>query len=195
MPKEFPTDLSAMEKLSRVFDDKADALNTIAQGHHEIHEGDHYGIEVTASLNAAQAIEILFTTPASGGKELHLTWSAFSAGGAHIELHEAVGYTSGGTAATPVNNNRNSTNTSAATGARTGTPAGALVYTAGTIIHGPQYLSSGQIASGGDRRENEFVLKYNTTYVLRVVSDVASIRCWLEAMWYEHTPSNLQAVS
>ena len=85
----------------------------------------------------------------------------------------------GGTAVTPLNNNRNSLNTSVATIIKDPTSV-----TTGTKISG--YLAGSNRNSGVNSREKEIILKQNTVYLFKFTSTSNSNTITFCGEWYEH---------
>ena len=156
------------------------ALNVMNYEHHEIHGGSHFMIADYA-LNQAAAAEIDFvmTTPDSG-KWSHMTVGFSSSDGATLDVYEGASGVSGGTATTPLNNNRNSSNASVLTVTKDPT-----AVTPGTKIAG--FIAGGSRESGFAVREREIILKQNTTYLFRITSLANSNDIGFEGEWYEHT--------
>jgi|TARA_Y100000310_G_scaffold340105_1_gene434790 hypothetical protein len=106
-----------------------------------------------------------------------------------------VPYRRSGTEAAPVNQNRNSANTSVVLDI-TGTPAansfsyGATIAADGTTIYTEVLGSDKRGGSGaGSSDRTEIILKANTTYAFRLLRDstVANAIANLILLWYEHT--------
>lgn len=158
------------------------ALQTLDVSHHHIHEGDAFMYFDSISLGSAATQDYLITTPDS---TYYTNWLYTISGtlGFTLTLFEATDKT-GTTAQTVLNKNRNS-----ATAARTlvhkavqaGTTDGTQLYTltVGTAT-GPG------IAGGEDRNDEEIVLKRNTKYIVRILSNAAANRINLKLSWYEH---------
>ena len=81
--------------------------------------------------------------------------------------------------------NRDRNNLTAATVVVTSTPTG--ITTGSTIIRQNHY-GTGKTAGGDDRTVNEFILKKNTKYLLRLTNLVANATnyCSVRLNWYEH---------
>jgi len=91
-------------------DSSTQSLNNVAYEHHEIHQGSHYYIEGFTTIQSGASVLIGLTTP-NTSKWSHFTWGISSNGVLTSMLYEDAGI-SGGVAVTPLNNNRNSSNTS-----------------------------------------------------------------------------------
>lgn len=86
-------------------------MNSLDYPHWEIHEGNHYFYENVAALGSAE-VKLLEITVPDSLKWPHFLFSVSSDLKATIELFEGVSNGTGGSTLTPVNNNRNSSNTS-----------------------------------------------------------------------------------
>ena len=161
------------------------ANTTIDYALHEIHEGDHFYIEGYTTLGNGDSLMIKLVTPDSV-RWAHFTWSVSSSGITTSELYEgATGSMTGGTSMTALNNNRNSLNASAMT-----LTSGVLdADTLGTLVSNAKWgLNDRFSASGGSvSREDELMLRQNTTYLRRFISGTADNIIQFKASWYEHT--------
>ena len=165
-------------------DDSTESLQFINYEHHEIHSGSHYNYCDYQTGNAINAtIEFVMTTP-NTTKWVHLVFEAYSSTGAFIELYEGTTGVTGGTTITPRNNNRNSLNTSDVTLVKDPTS----ITSDGTRAAG--FLAGANRSGGSIVRENEYVLKQNTSYLIRITSRAASNDISWAAEWYEHTDKN-----
>jgi len=179
--------MSAIERLTEIAEQGQEELTgytaTISSDHAYIHDG----IAFTAIINTGSisaAYDIAFTAPAASAGYMH--WRPVglqsSADFVSYTLYEGDSF-SAGTAVTPINRNRNSSNTSAVTDM----VKGATATPTGTIIDSGGIGTSGNPASqggGGDRASEELVLKPEETYVLTLVPDGATT-CILKLFWYE----------
>lgn len=164
-------------------DTTAQAVMTIDNHHHEIHEGDAYFYYDSVTLGSAATQDYLLTTP-NTAKWAHMVFSVDGTAVTTCRLYEASDRT-GTTLQTVWNNNRNSVNTAAVTvrkGTSGGTTDGTLMktYSSGTSqgsTKTPTHLGFG----------SEIILKQNTKYILRVTSGTAGNLCNVVLNWYEHT--------
>lgn len=191
MPKNFPQ----MDGQGRLYtdsianaaniDDTTNAIKTIDYAHNEIHGGSHYHMAGFVELDTAGVLRIKMVAPDTT-KWIHLTFSISSTGICTTTLDEgAAGGMADGSAVTPLNNNRNSTKTSG------------LVFTSGvTAAEGYDVRienekwganSNKQKAGGGASREDEIILKRNTTYLRTFTSGADANIIQFKATWYEHT--------
>jgi len=159
-------------------------MNTLDYAHWEIHSGSHYFYENYVELGNGGIQSIEITTPDTT-KWAHLLFSVHSDLTAIIELLEGPAAGTGGSEVTPVNNNRNSSNTSGLT-VKTGVTAGA----GGTSLM-KRHIGSGTNPSsarpGEASRDSEILLKQNTIYLLKITSGAASNNVDYRLSWYEHT--------
>jgi hypothetical protein len=168
---------SAIERLTK-------APKNIPTDHAYIHEGIFYEAYAKTTLATAGTTTIALTTPAN--KYLHQNPSRVvtNADNLTITVYEAQTYT-GGTAITPVNHNRNSSNTSgatirsSATATATGTAIQQIYIGGGT--------GSGSTRSGSDFGNfNEWILKPKTTYLYVITNgSTSSNTVQINFAWYE----------
>lgn len=148
----------------------------------------HKGIAFTAVIETGSisaAYDIAFTTPSvADGKYLHWRPIGISSSADYVDfkLREGDSF-SGGTAVTPINRNRISTNTTdmqTFVKNATATPTGTIIQAGGIGTSG----NPASRAGGGSAAAQELVLKQNTNYVLTLTPDGATT-CVLELFWYE----------
>lgn len=165
-------------------DSITEATEVINYEHHEIHSGSHYYIEGCVELNSGDELRVKLVTPDTA-KWAHFIWDISSSGILTTELYEgASGGMAGGAVATPINNNRNSSNVSVLTitsGVAEATDDGTLISQAcwGTRQFG-----------GATNRGDEIILKQNETYLRKFISGANSNLVSFKASWYEHTNKN-----
>ena len=170
-----------MDEITRV-------LTTIDYPHHEIHSGSHFYItgHTTLGNNAGvdDILRVKLVTPDTG-KWAHFQWAISSTGTLEATLHEAAaGGMTGGGPVTPLNNNRNSPNTSGVV-----ITSGVIApTTAGTLIDNAKWGASGFKVEigGGSGRDDEIILKQNTIYLRTFLSTTADNIIQFKASWYEH---------
>jgi hypothetical protein len=175
------------------FDSLFRALYSVDSVHHEVHEGDAFELQTydeAAALN--DALQIYLQTPAvtSPQKRVHLI-SDHEATGEHLfRIYEAITYTAGGTAKSPLNKNRGSANSSALVNPKVGSNKAAdlITYTTvgATIIY-ESWGGQGKTQSGGNRGTTEWILKPGTQYIFELISKAAGVVLELSLEWYEHT--------
>ena len=162
-------------------DDATGLMNIIPQEHHEIHEGNHYYIEGYLTMASSDTLYVKLVTP-DNAKWSHFLWDIQSSNILETTLNEGVsGGMTGGSGVTPINNNRNSANTSNIVITSGVTVASDL----GTKISGCKWGT--RQAGGSQSREDELILKQNTTYLRKFVSGANANLVCFKASWYEHT--------
>jgi hypothetical protein len=167
------------------------AFRTVTYAHHEIHSGSSFAVGHNGTINADATIEITFKTPDTT-KWAHMVVSSRSSGEANICIYEEATVTAGsGTEKTIYNRNRNSATTSTLINNADPAVAGLItvdptVTDDGTCIY-EEHFGSGQTRGGAVRGTDEFVLKQNAQYVIRVTSEAAANDCDICLNWYEHT--------
>jgi len=169
-------------------DDSTGALIGITYEHHEVHGGSHYHIDDIQDISIGDYYDIQITTP-NTTKWSHFLFKLSCENETEWWLWENVAINTAGTTITPLNNNRNSTNTSNLTVAGILNTSLALAN-ADTAVAGATEIHHGIVGSGRDggdfNRGSEIILKQNEDYTLRVVATVAGfVNFNLE--WYEHT--------
>lgn len=164
--------------------DKAtNALEVIEYQHHEIHDGDHYFYGDSLTLASAATQDYLITVP-NTAKWPHILFDLDGLGITQFDLYEGSDKT-GTTSQTARNNNRNSGNTAGMT-IHKGTSGGT---TDGTLIRSYKSGSTSAIAKSLSlaRSDEEYILKQNTKYILRVTSGSNDNLINIKMVWYEHT--------
>ena len=171
-----------------LLDDSTNALLTIDYEHHEIHEGDHYFIEDVSDLAINNVLDVQWTTP-NTTQYAHFIFELNCESETEWYIYEGASIVLAGTALTPRNNNRNSTNTSNATVASI---ANTSVANANidTPVAAATEIAHGIVGAGKDGgvigRVNEIMLKSNTIYCFRAIANTAGYVNFLMS-WYEHT--------
>lgn len=163
-----------------------------------IHDGDMFQIfheDITLDDNAT--INFAFKTPALTTKEIHMVIDFATEIGGQVTVLEAATWTAkSGTAATPINLNRNSTNTSEILGNETTTTfttANELALNVTTILttNATTIESEAIYVHGGLRGMSEIILKADTTYVVLFTAEGASNFAHLKLRWYEYLPNTI----
>ena len=165
-------------------DTSTHSIQIIDYSHHKIHSGSHYYLQGFLELGDTELFYIKLVTPNT------TTWSHFvfaikSTGICTTYLDEAAtGGMTGGTNVIPLNNNRNSGNTSG------------MVFTSGvtvatsytTRLESDMWGANGfkENIGGSDGREDELMLKQNTTYLRTFLSGASENIVQFKASWYEH---------
>jgi len=164
-------------------DSSTNSLQIINYEHHEIHGGSHYYIEGTATLGNGGTLYVKLVTP-NTTKWSHFGWRIISSGILTTTLVEdPTGGMTGGTGITPLNNNRNSGNTSGMT-----ITSGTTACTGGTQISVEAFGSKS--GGGAINRSDELILKQNAIYCRTFISGTAGNIVSFKASWYEHTDKN-----
>lgn len=164
----------------------------IDYAHHEVHSGSHYFTGYSAALTSGQVLTIGITTP-NTTKLPHMLIGYNSADEALFELLEDVTSFSGGLSLTAYNSDRNSSSTSGLTLIAGHTGSNLITPTGGTVIFNEYYGEAGATpsragAGGGNRNDNEIILKQNTKYLFRITDQSASgNNSSITLEWYEHT--------
>jgi hypothetical protein len=164
------------------------SIQVIDYVHHEVHAGNVYRAGMNYTLANGDVATICVTTPDTT-KWSHVVWTlTATADGTFAVLEDVTSYT-GGAAVTPLNHNRNSTNTSVNVCKRGMTGVSPITLTGGTTILSAS-LSTGKGDVVESSHESEFILKQNSIYAFRYTNGTSAniIRFVLE--WYEHTSKN-----
>ena len=166
------------------------ALETIDYAHHEIHSGSHFYIQgyLTLALEegAGEGTYYVKMTTSNSSKLMHFVFDIKSTGICTTYLDEgATGGMADGSPVTPINNNRTSSKTSGAT-----FTSGVTVATSyDTRLENDKWGADGfkESIGGGSGRDDELVLKPNTTYLRTFISGTADNIVQFKASWYEHS--------
>lgn len=174
--------------LANADDSTTNALMAISYGHHEIHSGSAYFIDSATDLAINNVLDLQFTTPDTT-KWTHLTFKLDSESETEWFIYEGATIETAGTTITPINNNRNSSNTSGNTVAWI-TNTSVSNANDDTVVSGATLIANGVVGSGRDAghdsRNNEIILKQNTIYCFRAVATSAGYVDF-KMQWYEHT--------
>lgn len=166
------------------FDVSTHALTVMDYEHHEIHGGSHYFLADYVTLGDGDVADFCVKTPDSP-KWAHLLFGVQTTGEVEINVYEGVTNSGGGATITPMNNNRNSDNTSGLL-----IKSNCSITALGTKISGQILGVAGTpVTTGGGntKREDELILKRNTDYLIRMESGSATNNVSYRASWYEHT--------
>lgn len=171
------------------------ALKTIDFPHAEIHGGEHYFHKSFQDLSINNVLEFTFLTPNST-LWTHVTFIVNVESETVIQTYEnAAVLVALANPITPVNNNRNSANTSdnilkyqvhANLAA-----ADVATNVAGAVLLAKQTIGDGTTGgSGGSaNRSHELILKQNTLYCVRLTASVAGYVNY-DFEWYENISKN-----
>jgi len=148
-------------------------LSVMDSVHHEVHEGEMFAFERSASISNGANMDIRFKT---GAKRVHTGLSIAAAGQCVVSLYEAATI-SAGTPLSIYNMNRTSSNSPLSSAFHTPTvgATGSVALVDGRLIAGG---STVQTRIGGAARiGSEYILKPNTEYLLRITntSGVAAV--------------------
>ena len=167
-------------------DDITHAINMVDHAHHEIHDGSAYFAVHSMLRDDTEVAEVRIQTPDTT-KWAHMVIGVQAALAATVEFHEGTTMThEAGNALTPMNRNRNSTNTSGLTICHT--PGGADTSGADWTQYIGAAASGGRIAVGGEAGgRNEFMLDQNNDYLIRATSRADGNAISILMDYYEHT--------
>ena len=161
------------------------SLTTIDHSHHKIHSGNHFYIEGYTTLNTGEELRVKLVTP-NNTKWTHFLWNITSNGVLTGELYEdSSGGMTGGSSIIPLNNNRNSNQTSGlviTSGVGTATNDGTIISQ--FKVGGTGFKST---FGGTQSLNDEIILKQNTVYLRKFISGSDSNVTSFKASWYEHT--------
>lgn len=175
--------------ISPQFDPVTRKETVISVAHAEAHEGHSFVATVVAD---GTSLVMAFKTNNST-KVSHSFITFISESKAHIELIEGLSWDSGSGAQSAIyNRNRNSSESSTLLEDTTGS-----FSVSGNVIKGPTNLAGGTVVwteytwvdkkQGEKAREDEeFILKTNTTYAIRLTSDDGVKGLQIIMRWYEH---------
>ena len=165
--------------------DKAtNAFKVINPSHHEVHKGKHFFVCGESVLGNGDVIDFQLVTP-NTSEWLHMTFSSQNTQEIFLSIYEGSSVSANGGSLTAYNNNRNSLNTTDLALLQTNgtvSSTGTLIYSQRTGVAGNQ-VSSRQ---GFSQRDNEIILKQNTTYQFVFLSGGASNNFSYCGEWYEH---------
>ncbi len=162
-----------------VLDATSGKLTAIEYEHSQIHEGNMFTVLEVTDLTNAAVRDILAVSPDTL-KWAHLVWEIEHELETLIQFYRGTTYSDIGTEVDSLNRNGNSTNnaTTKVYHTPTITDVGTLI---GTIQQG-----DGKKAGGSDRLSNEFILKQNTSYLIRITNLTASNNLIATKLnWYE----------
>jgi hypothetical protein len=192
MAKEISTQgyrLNPGDEEARKFDQFAHAVTTIEELHRLTHDGMVYHTSAKVlSLADAGVYDILIAVPAGTFPHFQRLQLTVGRGDVDIDMYEGTTTSADGTVVGSFNVNRNSTNTASTVTSHTPTITGD-----GTQIH-TQWLAptatgvGGSVPAGivGETNGEEWVLKPNTKYLIRVTNNSgATINFRYEMLFYE----------
>jgi len=173
-------------------DDCTQTLQTIGYEHHEIHSGSRFFIGGYADMSINQVVDFTWQMP-NTLKWTHWTWKISTESETNWLVYEtAVATNPLANVLTPLNNNRNSANTSGTT-MRFELQANLAAANTDTDVSGALLMDSGISGagrdSGSEHRHDEVVMKQNTLYCLRAIASSAGYMNF-HMGWYEHESAN-----
>lgn len=160
-------------------DQPTSAQTIVDHTHHEVHEGSHYYFHITSNIGSAVTSNLFIITP-NTKKWIHMNWTFSSLEDTHFKAFEVCDGTTDA-ALTVYNSDRNSSNTAGLIIAPV-----ASITTAGTLMW-QDYLPADKFGSAESRADNEMILKQDTWYNLRILSEAASNIVTIKLHWYELT--------
>jgi hypothetical protein len=178
-----PTNYVGTRLVSGV-DSATNAIETIDYSHHEVHAGSHFYIgSYSDDIDTNGSVVFCVLTPDTT-TWAHMTFSIDSATTTTVEVWEA-GSCTGGTSATPYNNDRNSSYASVLSVSFNPT-----INSHGSLIDSAKYGTDGigtNTGFGGTvNRDRETILKQNTVYVYKIISNADNNIISYRGDWYEH---------
>lgn len=164
------------------------ALLFISYPHHEVHAGRFYRAGFAFSLANGEEAALAFNSPAVGGREMHMSIELhMTASGTFTWLEDLTSF-SGGATLVPKNHNRNSSNTSDATGMVVGaTGSNPVTLTGGNAIISTTFSVARDVNPSRAAGE-EFIIKSGSKNAFRYVNGTSANFVHLILEWYEHTP-------
>jgi hypothetical protein len=166
-------------------DRATNTIQVIDYGHHETHAGSHFFYtDYDNDVDVAAPKYYRLTTP-NTTKWIHMFAITYSEGVGTWELFEGATVDNAGTTATVINNDRNSATAAGLVVAYdpTSTADGTLIkiWRTGSGTTAPTRVGS------ESSRDQEIILKQNTTYFLKFTPDSNDAKTAIDLEWYEHT--------
>lgn len=164
------------------------AVKVVDYEHNEVHTGSHYFLGGVQDLSINNVLDFTWLMP-NTTKWTHWSWQIETEAETAFYVYETAVVTNAlANALTPLNSNRNSTNTSGTT-LKYEVQSNLTAANGDTDVTGATLLLSGICGAGrtgGDaQRGHEIVLKQNTLYCLRAVATAAGYINF-NMQWYEH---------
>ena len=164
-----------------LIDENTRVLATIEYEHHQIHAGNTFTILEVTDLGNMAVRDILVVTPDTT-RWAHLVWEIEHELETSIQFYKDTTYTDNGTPISSFNRDGNSTNIATTLVYHTPT-----IANVGTLV-GIIQQGDGKKAGGSDRIANEFILKQNTAYLIRISNlNVNNNLIFTRLNWYEQT--------
>lgn len=170
-------------------DDATDAITTIDYAHYGVHSGSSYVVKSWSDRANNEVVDAQITTP-NTLEWVHMFANFSTESEFMYYIYEGATINVVGVAQTPRNRDRNQADVSVLTVAvienATVALANADTPVAGATLIFEGVTGAGRKIGGGERAEEEFILKQNTIYCLRLVANAAG---WadFEINYYEHT--------
>lgn len=169
-------------------DEYTGALAAIPIEHLMIHAGRYFTVpDIDNDVDIAAPKEWLFVTPDEDELEVHMVFGIVSSAQSIVELFEAPTTSADGTEIEPVNHHRTSAYESAI----------AVYYDPTVTADGTRLdvkgigSTGGSVKIGGETRGEEWDIKPNTKYLLRVTVGANDETVALSAGWYEFREDEL----
>lgn len=176
------------ERIAAAVESFTAAFKFITTDHAYIHDGIAYRVMgKTVSLAAGAKANVAITTPASSSGYIHMRPASFASTANLLEIRVTEGESvTGGTAITPMNQNRNSSRASTAV-VKTATTVTIAGTNVGTYMVGAGGVPSAPRSGGGSGQDNEILLKPATTYVFEFenVGSTTETVAYYNFFWYE----------
>jgi hypothetical protein len=184
-------------------DASTNALISVTNEHHEIHDGSSYEIHVDSANATVASMEIAFKT-LTGSKLAHMLFGFSSNDEISFAIYEGASWdASSGTAVPAKYNNRSvaavstliledTTTGSFDTIGVTKNPTNSAVGGADRMEFQYTYNASLGVSVTAESRHaaHEWVLKANTTYLIIMTATDANCKMSIDLHWYEHTNKN-----
>lgn len=169
------------------------SLQVIGYDHAELHDGSsfHFGV-IDDDLDNGEELIIAFRTP-NTTKWAHLILDVNNTSGSLLEFMESPTITVDSGIQSPIfNRNRNSSTISGIQSIETVPVSGQMtinpIITIDGIVLQPDLISAGkEKLQGGNRGENEWLLKQDTIYAVRLTGTADNGKANINLNWYEHT--------
>jgi hypothetical protein len=164
-------------------DDVDNTLVGIDTVHHEIHEGNHYTVTVYDNdVDIAGPKIVRITTPNTSTR-IHLTTFVSADGGFLFEFYENPTLNAAGAGLTEFNNDRNSSNTATATTFEDTTTQ--APNNDGTLLDAGYSGGEKKRVSGESGTRDEFILKQDEDYLVKLTVDADNTKAVIVFKWYE----------
>ena len=161
------------------------AVKTIDSVHAEIHEGEHFIVTIyDGDVDNAAPKYLRITTPNTSTR-CHLITAVSGSGGVLYEFYEDPTLLAAGAALTEYNNDRNSATAATATTFEDTTTQGP--NNDGTLLDAGFSGGEKKRVSGESGSRDEFILKQNEDYLVKVTADDDNTKITITLKWYEES--------